>query len=328
LRIFEPLARGLATAASPGGDSARLTVLLFHRVLPHPDALMPETPDASVFDSQIAILAKVFRVMPLEDALSRLSSGTLPSRSLCITFDDGYRDNFDVAVPILSKHGATATFFIATGFLNGGRMMHDTVIEAVRRLPTQDCDLSWIGLGRRSIRNVESRVALIDDFVRQIKYLPLDERKSAGERLAHAVRNDMPTDLMMTTEDLRKLTALGMTIGAHTHDHPILSKVDGDEAFRQIIKSREVLADALGRAPTLFAYPNGKPNIDYKAAHVNLVKRAGFSAAVSVSMGAATRDSDHFQVPRFVPWDPDPRRLVMRILAHPWRHSGTPLAGN
>lgn len=289
---------------------------------------MPTVLDANMFERQVAVLTQVFRVMALEDALCRLRAGTLPSRSLCITFDDGYRDNFDVAVPILRKHGATATFFVATGFLNGGRMMHDTVVEAVRRLPAQDCDLSWIGLGHRSLRDVEARVALIDDFVRQIKYLPLDERKSAGERLAHAVRNDLPTDLMMTTEDLRELTALGMTIGAHTHDHPILSRVDADEAFTQIIKSRDVLADALGRPPTLFAYPNGKPNIDYKAAHVDLVKRAGFSAAASVSMGAATRDSDHFQVPRFVPWDPDPRHLVMRIFAHPWRHSGTPLAGN
>jgi peptidoglycan/xylan/chitin deacetylase (PgdA/CDA1 family) len=318
----------LATVASPGGNSARLTVLLFHRVLLQPDSLMPNVLDAKMFDRHISVLAHVFRVMPLEDALSRLRAGTLPCRSLCITFDDGYRDNFDVAMPILRKHGVTATFFIATGFLNGGRMMHDTVVEAVRRLPAQDLDLSWIGLTRRSIGDVESRVALIDDFVRQIKYLPLEERKLAGERLAHAAPNDMPTNLMMTTEQLRELTALGMTIGAHTHDHPILSRVDADEAFRQIIKNRDVLADALGRAPTLFAYPNGKPNVDYKAAHVELVKRAGFSAAVAVSLGAATRDSDHFQVPRFVPWDTNPHHLVMRILVHPWRHGGTPLAAN
>lgn len=326
MEVFDQLMRGVAAVASPGGNGASLTVLLYHRVLRQPDPLMPQVPDVATFNHQISALAHVFRIMALDEALMRLREGTLPPRALCITFDDGYLDNIQVAVPVLRNNGVSATFFVATGFLDGGRMMHDTVVEAVRRLPSQECDLTWIGLGMRSISDIDSRVRLVDEFVGKIKYLPQLEREAASERLAHKVGHQLPDDLMMSSDDLRRMVDSGMSVGCHTHDHPILSMVDSDEAWTQIVKSRDAVAAATGVAPTLFAYPNGKPNIDYRAEHVAMVKKAGFSGAASVSFGTASRDSDHFQVPRFVPWDSDPRHLVFRILAHPWRHRGTAVA--
>ena len=327
MAIFEQLARGLGALGAPGMHGAKLTVLLYHRVLHQPDPLLPHEPDAAMFDAQLACLSQVFRILPLEDALSQLRAGTLPSRALCITFDDGYRDNIEVAVPILRRHGMVATFFIATGFLDGGRMMHDTVVETARRLPAQMCDLEWIGLGKRSFGDIGSRVTLIDEFVRKVKYLPFQERTAACQRFSFEVKGALPTDLMMTSKQVRDLLALGMSVGAHTHDHPILAGMSKDEAVDQIVKGRDILTGILGSAPPLFAYPNGKPDIDYGPAHVELVKRAGFSGAVSVSMGSATQDSDHFQVPRFIPWDRDPRCLALRILAHPWRYRAAPIAG-
>lgn len=326
MSLFEPLARVLGGLTSPRGDAAKLTVLLYHRVLPRPDPLFPHEPDAAQFDAQLACLSRVFRVVSLEDGLCKLKAGALPARAICITFDDGYRDNIEVAVPILKRHGLTATFFIATGFLDGGRMMHDTVIEAVRRLPYGPRDLGWIGLGQQLIGDAPSRVALIDEFVRCVKYLPFQERADACLRLAQDVHEQLPTDLMMTSDQVRQLLAQGMEVGAHTHNHPILARLNPQEALAQIVKSRETLTDLLGATPTLFAYPNGKPNLDYGAEHVEQVRQAGFFAAVSVSMGTASRGSDHFQIPRFIPWDSDPRRLALRILAHPHRHSGTVMA--
>jgi peptidoglycan/xylan/chitin deacetylase (PgdA/CDA1 family) len=125
---------------------------------------------------------------------------------------------------------------------------------------------------------------------------------------------------MMSSEDVRALKRAGMRIGAHTHEHPILSKLDAAEARAQIVKSREVLADIVGTPPSMFAYPNGKPGLDYTAEHVAMVKEAGFSSAVSVAFGTAARASDHYQIPRFCPWDRDPNRLVMRLVRHPLRH--------
>ena len=326
MATFEPLARALGSATAPRGRHAALTVLLYHRVLGQPDPLFPDQLDAAGFDEHLSCLSQVFRILPLDDALGRLRHGTLPPRALCITFDDGYRDNVEVAIPILTRHAAVATFFVSTGFLDTGRMNYDTVVETVRRLPDQLYDLAWIGLGKRLIGDLESRRSVITEFMRRIKRHSLEERREACERLALGIQCALPTDLMMTSEHVRALPALGMSVGAHTHDHPILAHIDASDASAQIVRSRDVLAGVLGSAPTLFAYPSGKPDIDYSSSHVEMVKRAGFSGAVSVSMGTATRDSDHFQVPRFVPWDRSPRCLVLRVLAHPWRHPGTPTA--
>lgn len=307
---------------------ASLTVLLYHRVLRQPDPMLPSDLDAATFDAQLSSLSRVFRVLSLEDALGRLRNGTLPARALSITFDDGYRDNIEVAVPILKQNGMTATFFIATGFLGSGRMMHDTVIETLRRLPSQQIDLEWIGLGKRAIDEVSSRVTIADDFMRKIKYRSLHEGLIACERLAQGVHASLPIDLMMTSEHVVLLASAGMSVGAHTHDHAILSGLDAAEGYSQIIKSRNVLTDILGSAPNMFAYPNGKPNIDYRSTHVEMVRRAGFLGAASVSIGTATRTSDHFQVPRFVPWDRNPALLILRILAHRWRYRGTQIVSS
>ena len=94
----------------------------------------------------------MFNVIPLLDAVRHSAAGTLPPRAACITFDDGYADNAEVALPILQRHKLHATFFVATGFLNGGRMWNDTIIELVRRAPDGVLDFSAFGLGVPSAR--------------------------------------------------------------------------------------------------------------------------------------------------------------------------------
>jgi len=123
--------RTLAAGAVPG-DGSRLSILIYHRVLPGPDPLNNWDPTAAEFESQIRALSRFFTPLALGEAVERLRKGTLPAHAACVTFDDGYRDNVDVALPILRRHGVPATFFIATGYLNGGRMWNDTVIESIR----------------------------------------------------------------------------------------------------------------------------------------------------------------------------------------------------
>ena len=320
MAIFNQLLRSLASFTVPGKTKARLTVLLYHRVLQSLDPLLPAEPDAAGFDAQVALLSSVFNILPLNQALIQLRQGSLPPRALGISFDDGYRDNVEIALPILRRHGATATFFIASGLLDGGRMMHDTVIETLRRLPAQRLDLEWLGLGQLPIGDAASRLDAINRFVGKVKYLPFNERLEACNRLGSLSPTPLPERLMMTSDEVRQLKRAGMHIGGHTRDHPILAKVDTAEATRQICADREALAGLLGSAPDLFAYPNGKPGLDYHAEHVAMVKAAGYSAAVSVSFGSTSAESDHFQIPRFNPWDRNPKRLVMRLLAHPMRH--------
>ncbi|MEO6562308.1 MAG: polysaccharide deacetylase family protein, partial [Nitrosospira sp.] len=106
--------RLLLSLLSPGGLHSRLSILIYHRVLPQQDPLFPDEGDAETFDQQMRQIAACFRVIPLRDAVQGLRQGKLPSRAACITFDDGYADNAEIALPILQKHGIPATFFVAT----------------------------------------------------------------------------------------------------------------------------------------------------------------------------------------------------------------------
>ncbi len=283
--------------------SSRLSILIFHRVHAVPDPLFPFEPDAQRFESLMRFVAATFRVMTLGEAIDHLVRDTLPPRSLVITFDDGYADNADVALPILQRLGLRATFFISTGFLDGGRMWNDSVIECVRASSKESIDLAAFGLARQSLRTIEDRRHCIDALLPRIKYLPLQERADEVLGLQHLCGvGSLPDDLMMSTSQLQSLHRAGMEIGAHTVNHPILKSVSATEAEREIGDGRHALESILDTSVDVFAYPNGKLGQDYDFSNVEIVRKQGFRGAVSTEPGVARAGSDLFQLPRFSPF--------------------------
>jgi len=287
------------------------------------DSIFPGEVDAQRFDAQLAWLTGLFNVLPLDEAIERLRDGTLPPRAACITFDDGYADNAEVALPILKRHNATATFFISTGFLDGGRMWNDTIIESVRRAPGNMLDLSSLGLGRHDISDPAARRRAIGAILGSIKYLAHAERLEQVAAVERNIGEPLPNDLMMRSEQVRLLADSGMTIGAHTVSHPILARLPTAEARQEIASSRETLKAITGRPITLFAYPNGKPTEDYLLEHVAMVRELGFSGAVSTAWGAASMSDDFFQLPRFLPWDRTAMRFSLRLTSNLLRSAST-----
>jgi len=307
-----------ARMALPLATRGRLTILIFHRVLPEPDALLHDMWPAAVFEDRMRWLRSVFNVLPLDQAVQRLRSGTLPARAAAITFDDGYRDNVEVAAPILARQGLTATFFIADGYLDGGRMFNDTVYETLRRLPAGEFALP-LGEGSRVVlTDAASRRAAADRLLASLKYLPPPERLRVCEALAARLTEPLPDHLMMDSSQVPELERLGMSIGGHTVHHPILTSVSADEARAEIRNNKARLEALLGHPITLFAYPNGGPGRDYAAEHVAMVREAGYAAAVSTSFGTATATTDPFQLPRYTPWDLRPGRFEAGFVSNAW----------
>lgn len=305
--------RLLFEVLAPPGSRSRLSVLIFHRVRARADPLFPSEPDAVEFEAQLRWVQGWFNVLPLPAAVAGLREGTLPARPLCITFDDGYADNATLALPILRKLGLHATFFVATGYLDGGRMWNDTVIEAVRRAAGPRLELAALGLGSHAIGSDAERRAAIDALLRALKYLPHARREGKAQAVADVVGARLPNDLMMTERQVRELHAAGMAIGAHTVTHPILAGLSDAAARAEIAESKRVLERLLGAEVALFAYPNGRPGQDYTAAHVAMVRELGFAAAVSTAAGAATVGGDLHQIPRFTPWDKTRWRYGLRL---------------
>jgi peptidoglycan/xylan/chitin deacetylase (PgdA/CDA1 family) len=305
--------RVLLSLLSPGGPHPRLSILIYHRVLTQQDPLFPQEIDAQDFDLQMRLLKACFNIVPLSDAIRCLRHENLPPRAACITFDDGYADNAEVALPILQKYGIPATFFIATGFLNGGRMWNDTVIELVRRAPGDILDLSETDLGSFNIRTTQHRQQAIFSLLKKLKYLPFDARQAQIEQICSLVRVMLPNDLMMDSGQVRKLHSAGMEIGGHTVNHPILARLEHIAARDEIANGMATLENIIRGSVRLFAYPNGKPTQDYLSEHVEMVKNLGFSGAVSTAWGTARSGGDLYQLPRFTPWDKGRVRFMMRM---------------
>ena len=302
------------TLLSPSGQNARLSILIYHRVLPEPDPLFPSEVDSARFDAQMRHVSRIFNVLPLTEAVARLKSDILPARAACVTFDDGYADNAEIALPILKKHGIPATFFIATGYLNGGIMFNDSVIECIRMTKKESLDLPQLGFNELPVQTIAEKRSAVESILSSVKYQEPIKRQEMVDEIRSRAGVELPRNLMMKDDQVRLLSGSGMEIGGHTVNHPILASVDRETARAEIQDGKDYLEELTGNPVRLFAYPNGKPDRDYLAAHAAIVKELGFDAAVSTATGVAHKKSDLFQLPRFTPWDRSALKFSLRLI--------------
>jgi peptidoglycan/xylan/chitin deacetylase (PgdA/CDA1 family) len=311
----------------------RLSVIDLHRVLPGHDPLFPEAMHVERFSQLCGWLSGMFTVLPLDVAVRRLAEGSLPERALAITFDDGYADNLQVAMPVLQRHGLSATVFVTTGFLDGGCMWNDVIIESFRRTRLARADLRGLvdelGEAPLALQPIMQRRDVLNATVDAVKYLPAGEREQRVRQIAERLEVMVPTDLMMSSQQVRELRRGGLLVGAHTVTHPILAKLSDEEARQEIRGSKGFLEQLLGERVGFFAYPNGKPGIDYDERIIRIVREIGFDAAFSCARGAASPQTDRLQIPRFTPWDRTPLRFGLRMVRNIWSSIGpTPTASH
>lgn len=317
MKLPPALLRSCLEIAFPGVRARRLSILIFHQVVAEHDPLRRYEPTIPEFDALMASVAASFNVLPLAEAVARLDADSLPPRALSITFDDGYLDNLQNAVPVLRKHGLCATFFVATGYCAGARLMwNDTIIEVIRRTRDPDLDLTPFGLGRMPCTGLEERRVLLQVLIPKIKYMDYEQREQAVARLAERLdgSDPLPQSLMMTPEQIRELRDAGMQVGAHTVNHPILATLDLDGARREIGDSKAELEALLDEPVELFAYPNGAPGKDYGRTIRDLVPELGFKGAVSTANGVSAHGDDLYQLPRFTPWQKDQTKFLASLL--------------
>jgi peptidoglycan/xylan/chitin deacetylase (PgdA/CDA1 family) len=307
--------------------------LTYHRVARAPDPLRARMLAAGEFRGQMRMLSRFFRPVALAEGLRTLRAGTLPPRSVAVTFDDGYADNVQVALPILLAEGVPATFFISTSYLDGGRMWNDTVIESVRRLPAGRHRFSHAGFGQIDVPDAGLRRPLTLKLLEALKYLPQHDREAAADALAALADGALPSDLMMRRDDVRALIEAGMEVGGHTRTHPILSALSARQAEQEILGGLEDLAALTGQRPELFAYPNGRHGHDYGDREVSILRHAGVVAALVTNRGVVRAGSDPLQLPRLAPWHKSAARFgfaLWRAYSEPDWHPGraaTPEAG-
>jgi sugar transferase (PEP-CTERM/EpsH1 system associated) len=273
-----------------------LTILTYHRVLPLHQASAYPLPGMVMprdsFEAQIARLARHYHVLPLPEALERLRAHTLPPRAVVVTFDDGYRDNYEHAWPILRRFGLTATFFVVTDILDRTeRLWWDEANDAARRLrngrfehlPRFVQDALAEGRGRDPAIAGLRLVEALNRASRPERLQALDVLRVAtgvGARDEHG--------LMMSWAEAREMARSGMTFGTHSRTHAFLDELTHDEVRREIAGSPERIAEMLDAPAPWLAWPRGRVMAD---SH-ELLRETGIQAAFSTEPGQNGPDAD------------------------------------
>lgn len=240
------------------GDREGAFILYGHRVADDDEGYMQGLPPRWL-DEQLAYLTRHYEVISLARLVACLERGErVPSRSVVLTFDDGFRDNYENALPLLQKHGVPATIFLVTGALSHGdlpwsqRLGYLFQNTDAPELPADLAEggpLSLITAGERkaAYRAIKPGVARLGRERR-------DERISA---LSRALRVEPPRDRMMTWHQAREMQAYGVELGAHTYSHPLLAAMEPEEARWEMERSRDDLARELGVERPTFCFPAG-----------------------------------------------------------------------
>lgn len=278
-RALRPLTRG------------RGVILMGHHVRPArprgfaPNALLEITPD--FLDAALRLLrAEGFETVPLDEVPERLRQPGPPFAAL--TFDDGYRDNVEHALPVLRRHGAPATIFVAGDYAGGrGRLWWVELEEAIRRL-----DRVSLAVGGRRLAYETgtdgAKAAAFEGIYWALRTLPEPALREAVAELCRAAGID--TDALVAErclgfEEIGSLAGEpGIAIGAHTLSHPRLATLDEAKARREIAASRALLEARLGRPVRHFAYPVGDPT-SAGPREFALAREAGFATAVTTRPG-------------------------------------------
>ena len=245
-----------------------------------------------------------FDIISLKTLSEMLLDNTKPSSKLmCLTFDDGYIDNFSNALPVLRANDVTATFFIATGLVGSGHVpWWDKVAYLIKyhqpkslRLAAWRDDVIFENCQERFIRNV----------LHAIKSCKLPAQKQINQleqALLH--QNGYPAAEFMDWHHLKTLLEAGMELGAHSHNHDILTKLSENELLYELSHSKSLLESNLGCDITAFSYPVGSKST-YDQRVIEGLKDTGYKLAFNFQPGINTSPSTNpYDLHRF-PIAPD-----------------------
>jgi peptidoglycan/xylan/chitin deacetylase (PgdA/CDA1 family) len=316
----------------------RALILMYHRVAragidPWWMCVSPEN-----FAAQLQAIKQFGTPMSLADFARGQKDGVLPERPIVVTFDDGYVDNFEVALPLLRQYQVPATVFITTHNIDTRREFWWDRLESILLTPGQlpdkltldlpAGDLTWaledassltIGQLQRERDTAAWRAApgtrlrFFHDVWKALWPLAHDLREIAIDKVADWAGRGAEQPSTRRTMSSSEISSMAedalVTIGAHTVHHLPLSAHSFDEQSRQIRDSQICLQQIIGKPVTAFAYPHG----EYSPATVGILQASGFECAVTTSSGPAPIAANPMLLPRIGIRDVSGNQLLAQL---------------
>jgi len=311
--------------------SAGVVVLLYHRVTAIESDPQWLAVSPNLFDEQLAMLTRKWEIISIAPVTAGLASGKLPRRAVAITFDDGYADNQHQAQPILQKHAAAATIYVASGFVGQTQEMFSDELDRLLLGPSRMGGLLRAAERTWELPPLESvvkswnvlqeppptaRHAAYRDLCAIAAAMNHQHRRHLLETVrawAGETAEGRSTHRFVSAEELRELAqSPGITIGAHTLSHPRLSALGLEDQRCEIVQSKRELERMTSKPVTSFAYPFGGPT-DQTPDTIQIIRQAGFSSACVNFGGSVRRGDDPFRLNRILARDWTPAQLQQRI---------------
>ncbi len=263
-----------------------LRVLTYHRVAEFADRpdlnprLISATP--ATFEQQMRYLANHFKVVSLHAVLEALGDGRpLPDHTVLITFDDAYYDFTEYAWPILKRYELPATMFVPTAYPDRQERSFwwDRLYWAFSS--SQD-ELHSTPIGALSLRTGEERRQNLRILQNHLKTMSHSKAMTTVDEICDEL-NVEPTNCksILGWEELRRLVSEGVTLGAHTRTHPLLTQMPLDDARLEITGSYQDLEAEIGEVLPVFCYPDG----DYNEAVIGILRQENCALAFTTVPG-------------------------------------------
>jgi peptidoglycan/xylan/chitin deacetylase (PgdA/CDA1 family) len=234
------------------------------------------------FAAQVEYLLRHHRFMALSTLVAHINEKKpIPMRSVVLTFDDGFRDNYFHAFPVLRRFGIPATVFVTTGCVSTGRLPWSQrlgfILQATEASAVQvDSSDAPLVLGRTA-----GRWRAYGVLKSRLRRMPAATREEMLDSLEHRLGVQTPLDRMLTWEQIKEMRGAGIEFGAHTVTHSLLGEIEPAEARWEMEKSLSDVQEHAGPESRAFAFPGGSTS----ASLVQLAKDVGFSSAFLPGQG-------------------------------------------
>lgn len=284
----------------------RCTVLLYHGVDIRTEGAQEIGGewyvDLAEFRRQMEFLQRHFRLLSLGEAVSHIENGTpFPRGSAVVSFDDGYRNNLVQAYPVLNEFGIPFSVFVATGYLGNHKSPWWEQLKGALARSAQPLTLRVDSSERLyDLTHENERRRAFTDAQRLIMKSP-DREEDVIEELRKQLSfwpEGEDTDLFLSSEELQTLSRSPLVqIGSHSLSHASLANLEQDEMRREVVDSKGVLEEYIGKSVEYFAYPYGGPQ-HYSPEVVRAVREAGYRCALTTLSGRVGYTDDPFQIKR------------------------------
>jgi len=294
---------------------ASAQILAYHRVNDERDPFFPATP-VEFFKQQMEYVADKYTVCTLDEVVQMLPTGDLPDNAIVITLDDGYKDNYVYAFPILKRLKLPAIIFLATDPIDSRRCLwHDRVFSAFRetRVPVLE---NFCFNGRDYLlQTLAQKCTALNSVLKFLWSLEDDAKTQEIDRLRDKlglVEEPDGDSLMLNWTEIREMVVHSIAFGSHTMTHPILSKISCERAKREIEESKKIIEANINSCVRHFAYPVGRRE-DLSVPAKRMLRDAGYECAVTSIFGSNSSEQDCFELRRATPWDQDIDSFALRL---------------